>query len=180
MKEPNIKRLKYPLWFNILFYVLTVVAPIVLMMVQGFNSPNTAFKVSFGVICTLLITWVYIRKFVLANIEKRLINEKSSLEHDYSIESGSSDKIKYLWFTNELWLNLINALHIALIGILIGLLAVGIQASCIKARGSVYIVALLYMIAYGIKFIYIVVSRNKGKEGDNTNGTRRAKKNKKS
>ena len=171
MKEPN--KLKYPLWFHIVFYILTVVAPIVLSLVQGFRSPSTPFKVSFGVICALIIGWMYVRRFVLRNVEKRIVDEKALLEHDYSIESGSPEKIKYLWYTNELKLNIINVIQIVLIGLLIGLIAVGIQTACIKIKATLSMVALCYIIAYGIKFIYIIVSRDNKVKGDDTNGTER-------
>lgn len=160
-RKPNIKKLKYPLWYKIIYYVGSILAPIVLLMVQGFRSPHQGFRITFAVISIALIGWVFVRKFVIGNLEQKMTNEKSALEHDYAIECGNTEKIKYLWFSNELWLNLVNFVHIALIGSLIMLVAIGIQNAAIKVKGTSFIIMILYLIVYAIKFVYIIVQRDK-------------------
>ena len=186
MKKPEIKKLSYPLWFTITFYILTVVAPLSFMIVQGFNSESKVFSFSFTVICTLLILWIFARKFLLNNIEVKLQNKKTSLEHDYEIEIGSQDKAKWLWFTNEMWLTILNCVQVALVGGLMLLVAVGIQNAAIKIKGLSFMVAILYLVAYIMKFIVILKLRgsddpaldeehNKSEVEDGQSGTRETK-----
>ena len=67
-EKPNIKKLQYPLWFNITFYCLTILVPIVSIMTQGFQSHNTMFKISFGLVASSLLLWSFIHKFIISNI----------------------------------------------------------------------------------------------------------------
>lgn len=160
MKKPNIKKLNYPIWFTILFYLFTVVAPVTILLVQGFTSESTTFRVSFSVISIALIAWVFIRKFLLKGIEEKLQNKKSALEHDYEIEVGSEEKAKYLWYNNELALILINIVQVVLIGGLFLLLAVGIQNLSINVKGSSFAMIILYTIAYAAKIIFVLIKRD--------------------
>lgn len=171
MKKPNIKKLKYPLWFTIVFYILTAVIPLIFIIVQGFNSPSTAFKFSFTVICSVLLLWIFARKFLLNSIEQKLQNKQVALEHDYEIEAGNSEKAKWLWYNNELWLSIINATQVVLVGGLILLLAIGIETAAITVKGLSFLIAILYLIAYVIKFIVILKLRGtEDTEENNNNG----------
>lgn len=158
-KKPDIKQLKYPVWFNILFYVLTVLGPMTLLVVQGLRSPSPVFKVTFSVISILLLTWIFIRKFILKNIETRLITEKASLEHDYKIDSGSKKKCKWLWYNNELLLTVFNLIQCAIIVGLIALICIGIQNAAITVKGSIYAVVVFYILAYVTKIVLILSLR---------------------
>ena len=158
-QKPKIRKLKYPLWLSIFFLVFTLLVPIILLLVQGLNSPSPVFRFSFLVIAILLIIWTFIRKFLLKNIEEKFNKEKLALEHDYSIEVGKPKKIKWLWYTNELWLLFINIIQVLLIGGLLLLLASGIANDLIKIRGISAIIAISYLIAYSIKALYIFIQR---------------------
>ena len=159
MKKPNIKKLKYPLWFNIVFSILTVAIPLIFIIVQGFNSPSAIFKISFTMICAILLLWIFTRKFVFRKYEEKLEARKASLEHDYEIEVGNPQKAKWLWYSNEIILSVINAIQVLLIGGLILLMAVGIQNAAIKVKGLSFLIAILYLIAYTIKFIVLLKLR---------------------
>jgi hypothetical protein len=159
MKKPNINKLKYPLWFNIVFSILTVAIPLIFIVVQGFNSPSTTFKISFTMICATLLLWIFVRKFVFNKYEEKLRNRKASLEHDYEIEVGNPQKAKWLWYSNEIILSIINAVQVLLIGGLILLMAVGIESAAIKVKGLSFLIAILYIIAYVIKFILLLKLR---------------------
>lgn len=160
----TILKLKYPIWFKICFYILTVVVPITVLLVQGFKAPSQIFRVTFGVICILILLWVFVRKFLISNIEKRLIAEKTALEHDYSIDVGSSTKIKHLWFTNELWLTIINGIQVMLIGAMLMLIAVSIQNGALKIKGTSLFITIIYLIAYFAKLVYILAARGNQEE----------------
>lgn len=159
MNKPDIKKLSYPLWFTILFYILTVAVPIVLVAIEGFNSPNRVFRICFGFICAFLIAWLFIKKFLLSNIETKLQTQKESLEHDYRIDVGDTNKTKWLWYTNELWLSIINAITVVLLATEIILICVGIQSAVLKVKGICSIIAISYVLAYIIKFSLIFYLR---------------------
>lgn len=163
-KGIQVKKLKYPLWLDIIFTILTVVAPIILIVIQGLTSPSHAFRFSFTVICSLLLTWIFINKFVIKPYSDKLVKEKVNLEHDYSIDVGDPKKCKYLWLTNELWLMLFNGIQTTLFGLTILLLAVGIQNANIKVQGSSFLVIIFYLVAFGIKVIYLLAKKEALKE----------------
>lgn len=166
MKKPNIKKLKYPLWFNIVFLLLTVVIPVIFIIVQGFNSPSTIFKVTFTMLCAILLLWIFARKFIINKYEEKLQNRKSSLEHDYEIEVGNPQKAKWLWYSNELILTIVNTVQVLLIGSLIILIAIGIENAAIKVKGLSYLICILYILAYSMKFILLLKLR--GNEVDDS------------
>ena len=164
MKKPNITKLKYPLWFQIVFLFLTVVAPLITLLVSGLNSPSKVFRITFTVLCMILIFWAFIYKFVIKGIEDKLEKRKVALEHDYEIEVGNTDKARWLWFSNELLLSIIKAIHVLLIGALIALIAVGIQEAVLQIKGITFFITTLYLAAYISKFTIILILR--GKETD--------------
>ena len=166
MKKPNIKKLKYPLWFNITFYLLTVLFPIVSVLIDGFKSPNRVFRITFSIIAGLIIIWTFVNKFIISTYKKKLTDEKSKLEHEYEIEVGSSEKIKWLWFTNEQKLSIFAAVQSLLIGALIIVLAIGASDGCMTIKGLTAFVAICYVVAYIMKFVTITVL--KGKEDEET------------
>ena len=170
MKKPNIKKLKYPLWFQITFLILTVAVPLITLVVQGLNSPSKVFRVSFTMICILLVAWIFIYKFVIKGIEEKLDKKKAALEHDYEIDVGDAEKCKWLWYSNELILSIINAVHVVLIGALIMLIAIGIQEAAFKIKGAAIFITILYLVAYISKFIMILALRGKELE-EVENGT---------
>lgn len=170
MKKPNIKKLKYPLWFQITFLLLTVAVPLITLVVQGLNSPSKVFRISFTFICIALVAWIFIYKFVIKGIEDKLQKKKVALEHDYEIDVGNKEKAKWLWFSNELVLSIVNAIHVALIGILILLITIGIQEAALKIKGAMYFITILYLIAYIAKFVLILTLRGKEQEVDNGTG----------
>lgn len=162
MKKPNIKKLQYPLWFNITFYILTILLPIVLVMVQGYKSPNGAFRWTFGIITGLILVWSFLKKFLLKGKIKLLRDKKATLEHEYEIELGNTDKVKYLWFVNEELLTALNAIEVAIFGGLIALLAYGAASGLFAIKASTCMISICYIVAYTIKFI--VITTLKGNE----------------
>lgn len=164
MKKPNIKKLKYPLWFNIVFYVLTVLTPVIALLIQGFRSPSKIFRITFGVLAIALVLWLFAKRFILKHYEEKLIAKQTALEHDYEIEVGDSTKIKWLWFSNELWLTFFNIVTVMLIGGLISVLAVGIQNAVIAVKAITMLIAILYVVAYIIKVVLILSLRGKDED----------------
>lgn len=159
----KIKTLKYPWWFNVLFFCLTVVAPVALIVNEGLKAPNTVagttFKISFMVLTALLIAWIVIKKAIINNAETKLRTKQIALEHDYSTENGNTAKIKYLWHHNEIKLSLMNMLTTALYGGLACILLMGVTSALMKIKGIVIIVMTLYVVAYTVKFMFLIIKK---------------------
>lgn len=157
--KPKINRLKYPLWSRIVFFVLTVIAPVVTLMVEGFQTTSKGYKITFGCICGLVVVWTFIHRFFLVQQEKKWRDRQVSLEHDYEIEVGNGEKIRYLWFNNELKLNIMRALNIASYGALIAVVISGVAEQLIAIKGALIIVIICYVVAYVLRFIVIAAKR---------------------
>lgn len=155
----NIKKLKYPWWIEVIYYGLTVVAPIILLVVQGLHSPYKVFRVSFTFICTLLLTWIFVKKFLLNQYIKKIQTEKVALEHDYSIEVGNPDKCKYIWLSNELKLVLCNLTDVGLLCAVIILIAVGVKNMSFNVKGTSFMVIIFYLLAFIAKILYLLIKR---------------------
>ena len=161
-KKPDIKRLKYPLWFQIVFFVLTIIIPLILLMVEGYKSPSTSFKWTFGIISGLVVIWAFVNKFIVSRFVEKAKEREVKLVHDYEIDVGNPDKIKWLWFTNEQKLTAFNAITIALYGSLLAVVLTAISKGLMAIRGAIILVAICYVLAFIMKFIVISVLKGKG------------------
>lgn len=170
-KKPNIKKLVYPKWLSIVFYVLTIIGPLVTIMIQGFMSPSKPFRITFGLLAGILVAWTFVDKFILKKFKAKIDVEKVQLEHDYSIEVGNPKKCEYLWYTNELWIVLFNFTSVALLGTFILLLIYGAQTACIKLTGTSTIIVILFAAAYATKFIYLFTKKDKLEEHEEVENT---------
>jgi len=168
MPRPNlvIKKLGYPLWFNIVFPILTILVPIVLIAVESLQAPSTTtgsvFKVSFVALSVGIIAWFFAKKFLVKNWEERLVAKQAALEHDYSISVGDPELTKYHWYNNETKLTLINIVNIVLYGGLTFLIMLGISSALIEVKGVVLLITGIYVVAFTIKFMLLMI-----RKGDN-------------
>ena len=83
-------------------------------------------------------------------------------EHEYEIELGNTDKVKYLWFVNEELLTALNAIEVAIFGGLIALVAYGAANGLFAIKALTCMISICYIVAYTIKFI--VIATLKGNE----------------
>lgn len=169
MNKPDIKKLKYPLWFHITFYCLTVIVPLILIMVEGFGAKTSTFRWTFGVLSMILVAWLAIYNWLLRGIKKKVEDRKSKLEHDYEIDVGNLEKIKYIWFSNEMKLAIISAVNVALWGAFFAVVLSGIAEGVMAIQGAVITICTLYVIAYTMKFCTILFLRGEEK-GDIDDG----------
>lgn len=171
-KRPQIKRLQYPLWFRIVFYILTILVPLILVMVEGYKSPSTGFKWTFGIVSGLVVLWSFVDKFIVANFKSKIQDRKAKLEHDYEIDVGNPDKIKYIWFTNEQKLAVFELVHMALWGALLAIVLTAIANGIMLIKGTILMIAICYVVAYTLKFIAITIARGgEDYEDDEQSGT---------
>lgn len=170
MKKLDIKKLKYPKWFHITFYCLTVIAPLILIMVEGFGAKTSSFRWTFGVISMLVVVWLAIYNWLLRGLKQKVEDRKSKLEHDYEIDVGNLEKIKYIWFSNEMKLSIISAINIALWGVLFAVVLTGIAEGVMAIKGAIITICTLYVIAYTLKFCTILYLRGEEEKGDINDG----------
>jgi len=166
MSHVKIKKLKYPLWLNIVFLILTVVVPIGLFIYEGCCSKSSSFRITFLGVITLVIVWIFINKFILKNYKIKLLTKQQALEHDYSIDNGNPEKIRYLWSANEKLLYLFNIIDIIVFGGLGALAAIGISNRLMEIKGVILIMASVYVVAYTMKFIFLMSGKEVDDEGD--------------
>lgn len=170
MKKPVINKLKYPTWFQIAFYCLTVVIPVCLILLEGLTSEHSWFKWSFAVIATTVIAWSAIYKWLLTGMRDKITERKTKLEHDYEINVGDENKIKYIWFSNEQKLAIVDAINILVWGAFITLVSHGIANGFMAIKVASLSITALYVIAYVIKFL--LITHMKGYEYNDDEGVK--------
>lgn len=156
----NIKKLKYPLWLNITFSILTIVAPILLIVIESLKASadgNQTFRLSFTVIATAVVAWTIIYKIVINKMQVKLIAKQALLEHDYSTENGNIEKIEYLWRNNEIKLTLFSLVNFVIYGGLTVLILIGVSNGLIRIRILIGLIVSTYILAYGVKFMYLIL-----------------------
>lgn len=163
----KIDKLKYPLWFNIAFYILTIVAPLAYVLIEGYKAPNQFFRLTFAIIVGLLILWLFINKFLLKDKFDTIKSKKLQLEHEYQIKVGDADNIRQLWFNNEIAYNLINAINVLIYGLLIIVIAYGISLGCLKVKAITIYITICYVLAFLLKFLVLTLILNNRMEQDN-------------
>lgn len=171
MNKQNIKKLQYPLWYRIMFAILTLGIPLGLFVYEGLSAANTQkgtiFKWSFMAILVLIIAWWFVNKFIIEKYIKKITAAQAQLEHDYSVEIGNPEKIKFLWYNNEKILTIINLVTLTLYGALASIIAVGIQAGLIKIKTVLVLIIICYVVAYTLKFMLLITRKESTDEEAN-------------
>lgn len=168
--KQDIKKLKYPLWYNIVFAILTIVIPLGLFVYECLSAAHTqagvVFKVSFVSIVIAIIAWLFVNHFVIKKYKAKILTRQTQLEHDYSAEIGNAEALKTMWYSNERLLTLFEVITVILYGGLGALIIVAIQTSLIKVRGILIIIATCYVLAYTIKYM-LLISRKEASDETN-------------
>ncbi len=166
MKNPGIQKLKYPMWFRIVFFLLTVIIPMVFICISGYQVDNTVFQCTFGVISSTLTLWMLFRSFVMKPWAEKTRSRQATLEHEYEVEIGNADKIKWIWFTNEQKLALYDTITLLLVGGLIVLILSAVINTMMDLKLSISIIVICYIIAYILKFFVISLCKGLGGDSD--------------
>ncbi len=170
MSKPTIKKLKYPLWYNIVFAVLTIGIPLGLFVFECLTAAQTqagvVFKVSFVAITLLIIAWLFLNHFVIKKFKEKIAAKQVLLEHDYSAQVGNPDALKALWYANEKWLTLFELVGVLLYGGLGALILIAVQGAVIKVKGILIITAMCYAIAYTMKYLLLIMRKEADDETD--------------
>ena len=171
MSKPNIKKLKYPLWYNIVFAILTVAIPLGLFVYECLSAAHTqagvVFKVTFVGLTLAIIAWLFLNHFVIKKFKEKVHAKQLLLEHDYSAQVGNPDALKAMWYANERWLTLFEIAGVLLYGGLGALILIAVQSAIIKVKGILIIIAICYTIAYTIKYLLLISRKEATDETDN-------------
>lgn len=171
MSKPNIKKLKYPLWYNIVFAILTVAIPLGLFVYECLSAAHTqagvVFKVTFVGLTLAIIAWLFLNHFVIKKFKEKVRAKQLLLEHDYSAQVGNPDALKAMWYANERWLTLFEIAGVLLYGGLGALILIAVQSAIIKVKGVLIIIAICYTIAYTIKYLLLIMRKEATDETDN-------------
>jgi hypothetical protein len=163
MSKPNIKKLKYPLWYNIVFAILTVVIPLGLFVYECLTAAHTqagvVFKVSFVGLTLAIVAWLFLNHFVIKKFKEKINAKQLLLEHDYSAQVGNPDALKAMWYANEKWLTLFEIVGVLLYGGLGALILVAVQSAIIKVKGIIIVIAICYIIAYTLKYLLLIMRK---------------------
>ena len=171
MSKLNIKKLKYPLWYNIVFAILTVAIPLGLFVYECLSAAHTqagvVFKVTFVGLTLAIIAWLFLNHFVIKKFKEKVYAKQLLLEHDYSAQVGNPDALKAMWYANERWLTLFEIAGVLLYGGLGALILIAVQSAIIKVKGILIIIAICYTIAYTIKYLLLILRKEATDETDN-------------
>lgn len=171
MSKPNIKKLKYPLWYNIVFAILTVAIPLGLFVYECLSAAHTqagvVFKITFVGLTLAIIAWLFLNHFVIKKFKEKVRAKQLLLEHDYSAQVGNPDALKAMWYANERWLTLFEIAGVLLYGGLGALILIAVQSAIIKVKGILIIIAICYTIAYTIKYLLLILRKEATDETDN-------------
>lgn len=171
MSKPNIKKLKYPLWYNIVFAILTVAIPLGLFVYECLTAAHTqagvVFKVTFVGLTLAIIAWLFLNYFVIKKFKEKVNAKQLLLEHDYSAQVGNPDALKAMWYANERWLTLFEIAGVLLYGGLGAVILVAVQSAIIKVKGILIIIAICYIIAYTMKYLLLILRKEATDETNN-------------
>lgn len=170
MSKPNIKKLKYPLWYNIVFAILTVAIPLGLFVYKCLTAARTqsgvVFKVTFIGLTLAIIAWLFLNHFVIKKFKEKVKAKQLLLEHDYSAQVGNPNALKAMWYVNERWLTLFEIAGVLLYGGLGAAILIAIELGSIKVKYILIIIATCYAIAYTIKYLLLILRKEATDETD--------------
>lgn len=166
------KKLKQPLWQELVYLALVMVAPIVITCVELFQSHNTLFKWSFASIGSILITYIIIRKFIINERIRKAKEEIIQIEHDYSLNIGDEKLARQKWKHLNLILYIYNALMILLWMALTYLFIQALIDGFIAFKGASLFILLFVLIGMVFKAVTYVGAEFEDME-DNSDETDR-------
>ena len=164
------KKLKQPLWQELVYLALVGVAPIVITCIELFQSHSTFFKWSFASIGAILITYIIIRKFIINEKIKKAKAEILQIEHDYSLNIGDESLAKQKWKHLNLIVYIYNAIMVLLAMALVYLFVTALVDGLIAFKGAILLIFLFVLAGMIFKIItYLVAEFQDVDEEENSN-----------
>ena len=141
------KKLKFPIWFDIFYLILTVGVPIILVLLQAYRTTSAGFQFTFSVFCTILITYVFVKKYILIKYINKIQAQNATLELNYQTGVGDKYMTRRVWARNKLIEYAISSIQIVLVAVVFYLVVWGIKYVQMKIEGVLIFIALLYVVA---------------------------------
>lgn len=161
------KKLKQPLWQELVYLALVGIAPIVITCTELFQSHSTFFKWSFASIGAILIAYIVIRKFIINEKIKKAKAEILQIEHDYSLNIGDEALAKQKWKHLNLIIYIYNAIMVLLAMALIYLFITALVDGFIAFRGAALFILLFVLAGMMFKaFTYLGAEFEEVEEDD--------------
>lgn len=164
------KKLKQPLWQELVYLALVGVAPIVITCIELFQSHSTFFKWSFASIGAILITYIIIRKFIINEKIKKAKAEILQIEHDYSLNIGDESLAKQKWKHLNLIVYIYNSIMVLLAMALVYLFVTALVDGLIAFKGAILFILLFVLAGMVFKIItYLGAEFQEVDEEENSN-----------
>lgn len=158
MSKITARKIKMPLWQNIVYLIFIAVVPIIITCIELFNSHSTVFQITFSSVGAMLISIIVIKKFLLSSNIKKLEKEIFALEHDYSIAVGNDKLTIAKWKRCKLVLFIYNAIIILISIILLTLFVTALSNGLIAFKGAILTILLSVFIGLVFKVICYISS----------------------
>lgn len=163
------KKLKQPLWQELVYLALVGVAPIVITCIELFQSHSTMFKWSFASIGAILISYIVIRKFIINEKIKKAKAEILQIEHDYSLNIGDEALAKQKWKHLNLIVYIYNAIMVLLVMALVYLFVTALVDGLIAFKGAILFILLFVLAGMIFKAFTYLGAEFEEVEEDNSN-----------
>ena len=147
--------LKTPLWIRILDAVLMLGIPAIVAGAEICYSSSLKYKISFFLILIVVVTWMFLNKFVIENYKTKLQTSVTTLELNYTTGVGEKEPTLKLWKRHKLTLIILNAITILLSGLVFYMVIYGLTKGLLKFLGAFVIIGLCYFVSFVIKAIYL-------------------------
>lgn len=162
------KKLKQPLWQELVYLALVAIAPIVITCIELFESHSTVFQWSFASIGAILVTYIVIRKFIINEKIKKAKAEILQIEHDYSLNIGDEALARQKWKHLNLIVYIYNAIMIILAMCLICLFVTALADGLIAFKGAILLILLFVLAGMVFKVITYVGAEFEEVEEENS------------
>lgn len=149
----KVRKLRLPLWQEIVYFILVAGAPAIITSIELFQSHSALLKISFISIGALLLTLLIVKKFVINNKIDKLKDKITMLEHDYSIEVGNENSCRSQWALFNILIFAYNMLCVLFILVLFIILINAIINNLISFRGASLLILLFAFIGMIWKII---------------------------
>lgn len=149
-KKVKARKLKMPLWQDLVYMALVMIAPIVITCIELFDSHSSAFKWSFASVGSILITFIVIKKYILNSQIDKLKKEVFACEHDYSVGASDDKLTEAKWRKAKLILYTYNAISVLLALVLFYLFITAIVDGLIAFKGAATFI--LLFVIFGMIF----------------------------
>lgn len=147
------KKLKQPLWQELVYLAFVAVAPIVITCIELFQSHSTLFKWSFASIGAIFVTYLVLRKFVINEKIKKAKAEILQIEHDYSLNIGDEKLAKQKWKHLNLIVYIYNAVMVLLAMALVYLFVTALVDGLIAFKGAILLILIFVFVGMVFKAI---------------------------